>query len=382
MKTIAINLVTFNRPEALNYSLKCFERAKYPGLKLNIINNGSGLSTTNILNKYKNRLNCSIINIQNNKDIKSLITEISLNTNADLIAPFVADDDFFHEKSLTYIDQAFSNRDINVLTGGYIKYNLAERKVDKRWKVSDLDSFQFPVMYKAGKEAVNEFCSYWGIGIRQNVPLWQAHSSTTFVRKKIIEKTIRKQGSILLGKFGDVGLLGMLYQTDYVAFLPNLVAVVCQSRNSDSKHESSKADRTFAHVDPSSCEYSPLKQASFINIGLDSHLEVLTKNEHYNSKTHQIRLDFFVHHIQQLLCSKPDFKLPRDILDSLKYVKQVFGEKALYSIIDLNFPNIKMQTEVINEELKLCGNNQRAKNLTFITQKNIQDLDYILSARI
>jgi hypothetical protein len=307
MLKIHVVILTYNRPRCLDFSLKCIALQTYPCAEVTVVDNGSSSNTDEIIQKYKQYMNIKLVRLCTNQNVHFLLTSIALASPCEIIAPFVSDDDFYCRRALAQVRRAFDSSDVVALGTAYRRYNLSDRKIsfgpDDLYESPDLpELFYVP----AGLGLFKSYCSQWGVGKENEyVRVPMAHPSGTFFRKTVIERTVRSQGSLFLGCFGDVGYLGVLLRTDYVHYLTDPVLIVSEGHPRTSDCAETGGPREIAGVSSADLIYTPFKAITFPNLAANSHLAVVHANNIYNPVEFMLTGRFFMLHYNAIMKDIP-----------------------------------------------------------------------------
>lgn len=307
MVKFSIIITTFNRHNLLHYVLKCLEMQTYHNFIIHLIDNGSSLpvdeatfppSLDIVFTRYE-------INQNPNEVINKEIKKLSGTHFA-----WLGDDDLWVASALDRIAQVFSNRAIEMLSVGFSNYSH-----EKQMLLSGKEYFQrFSgqlFRYNAYRMALG-FCNSWGIGRKETflIPP-MSHSSTFFLSIPLIARTLDRQGELFVEPFGDVGMMGCCFYTDYAYYLDEPLGIIGVV-NKRAMNGALPGQRFLWNSKIPSLRYSPVKGSTFINMGMESHLKILYLNNIHKKWDCFLRSDFF---------------LPQDRVASLPHLVHIATDK-------------------------------------------------------
>lgn len=311
---LSIILLNYNRPVLGQWALYFLEKQIEKNFEVILADNGSDDS---IDQKYIESLSYPILILKVSKKIdnssKLLNAALPL-ASGEIIMPFVADDDFFIPSFTSVVGHIFKNNPtIHHLSVSTINYDFKNKSL-YRYALSDANSnYTNKLSEYSAREVIFAYMSQWYLGKEKHNPIPQCgHPSSTIVRRDLLNYTVSKQGSLFCDIFGDVGLLGLLLNTKYLYTFDLPLVVLGVNHKQDSSimklfYGESKMQDTrmrWNHY-KSNIRHSPLKGITHFNLGLESHLQVLKNNNFDIDVLNDLRIDFFVNHLNAILTDNP-----------------------------------------------------------------------------
>lgn len=311
---LSIILLNYNRPVLGQWVLYFLEKQIEKNFEVILADNGSDDS---IDQKYIESLSYPILILKVSKKIDNsskLLNAVLPLASGEIIMPFVADDDFFIPSFTSVVGHIFKNNPtIHHLSVSTINYDFKNKSL-YRYALSDANStYTNKLSEYSAREVIFAYMSQWYLGKEKHNPIPQCgHPSSTIVRRDLLNYTVSKQGSLFCDIFGDVGLLGLLLNTKYLYTFDLPLVVLGVNHKQDSSimklfYGESKMQDTRMRWNQykSNIRHSPLKGITHFNLGLESHLQVLKNNNFDIDVLNDLRIDFFVNHLNAILTDNP-----------------------------------------------------------------------------
>jgi hypothetical protein len=307
---ISIVLLNYNRPELGSWVLKLLDKQRAKNFEVILIDNASDRP---IPEEVIGSVSYPINVLKFSKKLHNQQLNAALQvTSGEIIMPFLADDDFLLPSTTQVIERVFGdNPDADVVNLGTV--------------IFDLQKFSFQMQYENGKfcsrkvflyparDVAFGYISNWAIGQRKPQPLPVCgHPSATVLSRRVLQKTLKAQGDLIMGPFGDVGLLGPLFQTKHLYKVDLPLTFVGMNHPQDSGvmkefygESKIKASRfKWEHLS-SLLKYSPLKGVTHFNLGGESHLQVLKANGFEVNIPNDLSVDFYINHLSAIVKDVP-----------------------------------------------------------------------------
>lgn len=302
MIKFSIWIPTYNRQNLVRFSIESVLNQTYPNFEILLFDNGSH-PPVNITEFSDTRIR--YFRYEHNVE-PNLIGDIALNKMTGTHFLFLADDDTLGPYALEIVKTFFeSYTEIEFLSTGFVHFDHSHRKLSENTK--RLQDFSGKIEIFDAKEAMLHcFNGYWGIGEKKDYKAPRmAHSSGSFIKKSLIDKTRKIQKELFVKTFGDVGYVGTLLYTNNIFYLDLPLAIIGQTNLHDSigMHYGNrmKTDQRYKK----NLEYTPLKGFSFINIGTDTHLRVIHRNNLEEKIDCRLRPNFYFNHILSVISDSP-----------------------------------------------------------------------------
>lgn len=330
MVKFSIFLPTYNRHDLVVKTLNSLIAQTYADFEILFYDNGSNPSVESIVNKYQD-YRIKYTRYEENQDVND-IAEDSLKKMSGSYFLFLADDDALVPGALAIVADIIDKHEIDILQIGFTPFSHVHRTVDigkvgfKRFtgKLEEYDS----------KEAAYHFCNGWGIGQKYTFKAPKmAHSSGIFISKQLIDKTRQHQGELFVKPFGDIGYVGALLNATTYYFVDAPLAIIGETQiremNGAKPGQRQKWEKEVKYL-----EHSPVKGASFVNMGTDAHLKVLYRNKCNAVYDCRLRPNFYLRHLKQVFSDSPwTWKTVRDVAESIPhYLISIFTFITLKSI--------------------------------------------------
>lgn len=317
-----IYVVTFNRPQLLKYTLQSLVNQTYKNFVVHLVDHGSSPAVDpktfpNELDIRFTRYETNFIDQHGNDIAENVLSQLE----GDYFMNFADDDILLPHALETAATLIQANPRIEIISGGFLTYNHDNN--------TPLHSLGFLTRYDEtlskfdGYQTALMCCSSWGIGPEVHYPIPpQSHSSTAFYSVRLIRETKKKQGIIYVKSCGDVGFLGLAFNTDYTYYLNTPLAVIGRSFNQYMNHLT--PNNRFKWTDELQyLEHTPVRGESFQNIGVDSHLKVLHALGIDKQLDCSLRPDFFIRHISYILTDDPwTEKTYQDIEEAMPFFEK------------------------------------------------------------
>lgn len=301
MIEFSIILLTYNRHELLQHTLRSLSLQTYKKFKVLLIDNGSYPPVDPSI--LPSDLDICFVRYEKNEhgcDIQNDAIEKVDGTHF----LWLADDDVLTPGTLEIVAGIFSeNSKVKSIGVGFSRYDLVNNVPlhNKAYfetftgRLERFDAFNTGIAY----------CRSWYIGPKVNIELPRmAHASASFFDMEMIRETIDSQGELFVKPFGDVGFVGTCFHQKYIHYLDLPLVVLGESRvkemNGSLPGQRMKWLREIPFI-----EFSPLKACSFANMGVESHLKVLYRNGINKLVDCSLRSDFFMGHLQQVASDNP-----------------------------------------------------------------------------
>lgn len=242
---------------------------------------------------------------------------------------FLADDDVLVPAALEVAEGLLRAPEVEILHTGFTRFSHRERRCDLG--KAELERFTGRLEVFDAREMALKYIGDWGIGPRGHHEAPRAsHSSGIFLSKRLVDRTRRRQGELFIKPFGDVGYVGALLNTDRCHHVDLPLAVIGEApvreMNGALPGQRLKWIKDVAHL-----EHSPLKAASFVNMGADAHLKVISRNGLGGSGDFRLRPSFYRRHLRQVLSDSPwTSRTLRDVLEAVPHaIASVFHRPTL-----------------------------------------------------
>ena len=99
------------------------------------------------------------------KNVKSdnLLTLAALHAEGDIIAPWIADDDFIFPESLSLVAELFRDTNVTSVAGPYVKYDVGKLSVlsDSIPVLNKRRGSSSVKIYEAGEKLADAYCANW-----------------------------------------------------------------------------------------------------------------------------------------------------------------------------------------------------------------------------
>lgn len=367
---------TYNRHELFAQALNSLISQSYDNFEIFLLDNGSTPPIEKTVRSIKDpRI------VFRRFEINSSLTEIVeeyLNVMTGTHFVFIGDDDAFTPHALEIIAATFyQNKNIEMLSVGCAKFNHITNKGDADIVFDNILEFD-------AKELLLGFCSAWGIGPAKTFSgPRKAHPSASFISKELIDKTRKHQKQLFVRPFGDVGYLGCCLHTSKAYYLDLPLVIIGDALDRDSQNMAAGKRKNLENY-AIFLEYSPLRGITFANLAVESHLQVLYRNNLDKIYDCKLRPRFYYRHFRQIISDKPwTLKTVRDIkeciipfvISTLKYL--TIGELVgkMHNLLS-NIITQKTLHKSDNENKKASKSHARAREDVNITEeKTFSDIN-------
>lgn len=388
---ISIVIINLNRPILGGAVLESLNNQINKNFEVILVDNGSIQPIPESI--FKN-LNYPITVLKFSKKLHNLQLNAALKiSTGKIIFPFVADDDFFLYNTTDIIEKIFtSNNKVDFLSLG--KCNLDLDTYELTYEPENKQFYSGEVFAYPARDVALAYFSTWGIGEEKPSPLKTSdHPSGIVISRELLNRTLKYQEDLCFGQFSDVPFLGMMFQTKYTfkIDLP-LLLVGCNHPQDSSlmreyygekRKEKEKKNRFSWNELGKFLTHSPLKGITHMNLGVDNHLQILFRNGFDVNVPNDLRLEFFIRHLNEILKDDPwvgqseiDFDegmielekaLNREkmfnrqeILNNYKllkenHIRKLVGKKDL--VVKDSLSNHSYDTEAIKEVVKSLSDN-------------------------
>ena len=351
----SIFLPSYNRHALVTKALDSVFAQTYPDFEILFYDNGSNPSLESIVRNYRD-IRLKYTRCKKNQNINDL-AENSINQMSGSFFLFLADDDALVPNALVVVADVVRKKGIDILAVRFTPFSHIHRTVDLG-KIG-LNCFTGILEEYDAKEAAYHFCNGWGIGRKRvfRSPR-MAHSSGIFISKQLIDKTRRNQRELFIKPFGDIGYVGALLNANQYYFMDAPLAVIGETQiremNGAQPGQRQKWEKEIKHI-----EYSPLKGASFVNMGMDAHLKVLYRNSAHQVYDCRLRPSFYKRHLKQVCSDSPWTKQTvRDIAECVPHyllsILQSIGWKSVEPRIQQS-SKMSMLAPFVNEIPEAAG---------------------------
>lgn len=342
MIKFSIFLPTYNRQILVVKTVESLLAQTYSNFEILLYDNGSHPSVMKTIEAYRDT-RIKYTRYEENQNINDL-AEDALDKMSGSYFLFLADDDVLVPSALEVAKDLLSKKEVDFLQVGFTHFNHIEQvcnlsKANLQLFTGKLDIFD-------SKEMAFHFINAWGIGTLKNYRApRESHSSGIFISRELIERTRMRQGELFIKPFGDIGYVGALLNTDKCYYLDLPLAIIGETpvreMNGAKPGQRQKWNKEIKYL-----EHSPLKGASFVNMGADAHLKVLFRNHLNGNYDSRLRPDFYFRHLKQVLSDSPwTYITLKDIAESVPHalrsalgffsIKYLLADKILVNIQNL-----------------------------------------------
>ena len=222
-----ILLVTYNRPKLLKHTLDCLSMQTYKNFVVHLVDNGSSPPVDQ--NSLPDDLDIIFTRFESNQN-PSDAGQAGLKNTKGTHFLWIADDDVLVTSALQIIADFFENDSaIEAISSGFSKFDH-ENHIPLSNKTY-LSSFMRTIQKVDAFQAGLGYCNSWGIGKLAHYPLPRmSHSSAFFFSQSLIERTVRKQGELLIKPFSDVGFVGCCFNTKNLYYLDLPLVILGESK--------------------------------------------------------------------------------------------------------------------------------------------------------
>lgn len=327
MIKFSVLLQTYNRHELLPRALSSLLRQTYEQFEVLVLDNGSYPPVEPIVDGFADD-RIRLIRFEENAPHGDT-AETFLRSMDGTHFLFHGDDDALVPSAFDAVkDLLLSHGKIELLSVGLAFYDHVQ-------KSAIFDSFSGKIYSYDGVESALSYLSAWGIGPKRKfVGPPRSHPSGCFLSKRLIDKTIARQGEIFVRPFGDVGYLGCCFNTPRIYYLDLPLSIIgeCGSRDS---HGMRPGQRQRLNSYAKFLEYSPLRGISFVNLAIESHLKAVFRNALHCLYDCRLRTDIFLRHLEQVMSDMPwTVTTVQDIMETvphlLKSIMRDRNSKAIY----------------------------------------------------
>lgn len=302
---------TYNRHSSLIYTLRSICSQTYDDYEVFIVDRGSEPPVEDIVRQCNNPRFHSVLSNQQNHicdDAEKILSEMT----GDIFI-FLADDDVLLPEAFQIVRFLFDKfRDVEFISSGYGIYNFKDSSV-----TLPVD-FSGNVFSYQARAACYHFLCGWGIGVKKKYPApQQSHSSLTFLKKNLIDRTRSKQRALFVKSFGDIGYVGALANTNvfFHIDMPLGLLGAGHERETDGIINRFKHEKEMVFL-----EHVPNRHvACFENIGLDGHLKILYRNGLKQEYPPYLRPKAHSRQIKKIIMDSPfTVRTLRDVTSALK----------------------------------------------------------------
>lgn len=330
MVRFSIFLPTYNRYELVVKTLNSLVAQTYANFEVLFYDNGSHQSVKEIVDTYQdNRI--IYTRYEENQNIND-IAEDSLNRMTGTHFLFLADDDALVPGALAIVAYVVDKHGIEILQTGFTLFSHVHRSVDLG--KAEFNRFTGNLEEYDAQEAALNYCNGWGIGPKHSYKAPRmSHSSGIFIAKQLIDKTRSHQRELFVKPFGDIGYVGAMLNARKYYFIDMPLAVIGETQvremNGAKPGQRQKWTKEVKYL-----EHSPVKGASFVNMGTDAHLKVLTRNNWNERYDCRLRPYFYMQHLKQVVSDSPwTLTTVRDIAECIPhYAASIFSAFTLKSL--------------------------------------------------
>ena len=310
---ISIIILSYNRPSLGSFILKSLNYQEVKNFEVILIENGSDHP---IPPDAFNDLDYPITVLKLSKTLTNTQLNAALQiASGEILMPFVADDDFFLSCTTKIIEQIFkSNNAVELLSLGTAKLDFVTNTVSSQpenGKFYTGEVFTYPA-----KECAFGYFSDWGIGEKRANPLpVLGHASATAVTRDLVNRSLTNRGELFFGQFCDICFLSLYLNTKYNHKIDLPLALIGTNHLQDSsvilnyytdkKNNFEPQGRFKWDKKAEYLKYSPLKGVTFYNYATDNHLQVLKEMGYKVDIPNDLRVDFFVNHLAEILKDDP-----------------------------------------------------------------------------
>lgn len=276
----SIVVVTHNRPHLLPNALKCLAAQTFQDFEVILIDNASAQPVERQVKEI-------LGNQARHYRLDTWIDpgdcwEFALSELQGKYVLFFADDDGLVPSALRRVHAVIAQTDTPLLATGFAYYVHPEGRPIEGLQGNRLrihpNVGSGELLWYTGRTVAEDYLASWGIGQRRyGKGLPASHSSAFFVSAQLIERTRRESGVYFVKPFADVGGIGAILRTDRVPFLDQPLALIgmAATRAMDG---SLPGRRDYWRSFPIALTHTPFQAHTFINLGVESHLQVAEVN--------------------------------------------------------------------------------------------------------
>jgi len=321
MIKFSVLVTTYNRHKLVIHTLRSLLAQTYTNFEVLLFDNGSNPSAYGILREFDdNRI--KFRRYEENRNV-SILCEEALDQMTGTHFIWLADDDALTPSALEIAAGALeSNDSIDYLAVRQVSFSLGSDLQPGVWICPDeLKSFSGLLEEFDAEEAALHSCNWWGIGARRSYRAPRLSlPSGVFLSKRVADITRQRQRELFVKPLGDVGYAGVLFniQKAYYLDLPLSIVGDHPGRAAVGMKPGMrrKWDREVQWL-----EHTPIRGASFANLGADCYLKVLHRNGLDKKYDCRLRPDFYHRHLAQVVSDSPWTKATvRDLAECLPYL--------------------------------------------------------------
>lgn len=315
MIKFSIFLPTYNRQALVINTIDSILAQSYENFEILLYDNGSEPSVQELAESYDD-VRILYIRCASNRNVCDL-AEDALDRMSGTHFLFIADDDVLVPSALEIVAGVFNAGDAHIVQTALAHFNYQNGSCALN---NDGAPYSGRLVKYAAPDVAFNCITSWGIGELKNYCAPRSsHSSGIFLSKELIERTRSQQKELFIKPFGDIGYVGALLNTDYCHYIDLPLAIIgaatVREMNGAKPGQRQKWNREVQFL-----EHSPLKAASFINMGADAHLKVLYRNRRNDRNNARLRPDFYLRHLKQVLSDSPwTSATVKDVLESLPH---------------------------------------------------------------
>ena len=292
----AILILTYNRPELVRHTLQSLAAQSYKAFHVRLVDNGSMPAIDP--HSLPQLADLEVIRLESNRHPCDVAEQYWPGIPGTHFL-WLGDDDALVPDALERV-AAFltSNPTAEFVFGGFAHFDHEARRPSLNSK-----TFSSSVSAYDALSLALGYCSAWNINA-QGTPPPRSHPSTTFICRRLLNRTVAIQGRLFVLPLGDVGFLGALACTSNAYYLNQPLAVIGISSTQDSRGMT-RGRRKHWSRDVGNIRHSPVKSLSFANIAVESHLKVALPHRLIALDKVPCRPDFFRAHLAQILTDTP-----------------------------------------------------------------------------
>lgn len=306
----SIVILTYNRPELLKHTLQSLAAQTNKAFHVRVVDNGS---TPAIDHQSLPQLpDLELIRLDSNQHPSDVMEQYWHSVPGTHFL-WLGDDDALHPDALTYVAKFFQDTPC----AEYVSSGFAHFDHDARCASLNSIKYSGKVSEYDARALALGYCSAWNLNVEGTRPP-RSHSSTTFIDRRLLEKAAVIQGRLFILPFSDVGLLGALACTSK-AYYFNLPLGVIGHSSARVMAGAARGSRHALVRYAGQIRYSPVKEPSFVNLGVESHLNIALRHGLITKDKVFCRPDFFRAHLAQILTDAPlDTTTLNDLYEAVK----------------------------------------------------------------
>lgn len=223
---------------------------------------------------------------------------------------FFADDDGLVPSALARVHAVITETDTPLLATGLAYYVHPEGRLIEGLRGNRLrihpNVGSGKLLWYDGRAVAENYLAAWGIGQRRyGKGLPASHPSAYFVSTQLIERTRHESGIYFARPFADVGGIGPILRVNRMPFLDQPLALIgmAATRAMDG---SLPGRRHYWRAFPIKLAHAPFRAHTFINLAVESHLQVAKANfALLDGYSLELQPWFYARHFETIVADKP-----------------------------------------------------------------------------